>query len=81
VEEPYVRFTDEGPTVGRRDNFGPVVVPDGHFFALGDNRDRSYDSRFWGSVPADHLRGRAPIIYWSRNEGMPRWERIGAAIR
>jgi len=48
-----------------RDNFGPVVVPEGHFFFLGDNRDKSYDSRFWGPVPAHYLKGRASVIYWS----------------
>lgn len=48
-----------------RDNFGPFVVPEGHYFFLGDNRDFSYDSRFWGSVPRRYLKGRALMIYWS----------------
>ena len=49
----------------RRDNFGPLQVPEGHYFCLGDNRDQSYDSRYWGSVPAHYIKGRAFLIYWS----------------
>ena len=48
-----------------RDNFGPYTVPPGHYFFLGDNRDNSNDSRFWGPVPARLLKGRAFMIYWS----------------
>jgi signal peptidase I len=48
-----------------RDNFGPYLVPDDSYFCLGDNRDRSNDSRFWGPVPAANVKGRAFLIYWS----------------
>jgi len=48
-----------------RDNFGPYTVPEDHFFCMGDNRDQSYDSRFWGPVPAHYVKGRAFMIYWS----------------
>ncbi len=48
-----------------RDNFGPVVVPPGHLFFLGDNRDNSNDSRFWGPVPESYVKGRAFLVYWS----------------
>jgi signal peptidase I len=48
-----------------RDNFGPFTVPEEHFFFMGDNRDESYDSRFWGAVPRHYLKGRALMIYWS----------------
>ena len=48
-----------------RDNFGPFVVPDEFVFCMGDNRDNSYDSRFWGPVPRSYLKGRALFIYWS----------------
>jgi signal peptidase I len=51
-----------------RDNFGPVRVPPGSYFCLGDNRDNSHDSRFWGVVPANHLKGRAFVVYWSFEE-------------
>ncbi len=55
-----------------RDNFGPVTVPEGHFFAMGDNRDMSSDSRFWGFLPYDYLRGKAWIVYWPPN----RWRAV-----
>ncbi|MBZ0113231.1 MAG: signal peptidase I [Thermoanaerobaculia bacterium] len=49
----------------QRDNFGPVKVPEGEYFFLGDNRDESYDSRYWGTVPEHYIKGRAFLIYWS----------------
>jgi len=79
LDEPYVLFED--PTTypiepalpepyRSRDQFGPARVPDGHYFAMGDNRDRSSDSRFWGGVPRSHIKGRAFMVYWSY-EGPP----------
>lgn len=48
-----------------RDNFGPYLVPEGSVFAMGDNRDNSYDSRFWGPVPLELIEGKVFLIQWS----------------
>lgn len=50
-----------------RDNWGPVVVPEGHYFAMGDNRDDSVDSRYWGYLNGERIRGEALMIYYSYN--------------
>jgi len=65
-----------------RDTFGPVTVPAGSYFVMGDNRDRSYDSRFWNFVRRDQIKGLAFIKYWSwdREKHMPRFGNIGRLI-
>lgn len=67
----------------KRDNFGPVTVPRGGYFCMGDNRDKSYDSRFWGFVEDARIRGKAFILYWSWDSETfrPRLGRIGRIIR
>jgi signal peptidase I len=67
-----------------RDNFGPLVVPDASYFCMGDNRDNSNDSRFWGPVPRANIKGRAFMIYWSfaSDEGEPiEWPGLGGKLR
>ncbi|MEE9218149.1 MAG: signal peptidase I [Acidobacteriota bacterium] len=51
-----------------RENCGPVRIPPGHYFAMGDNRDKSADSRVWGPVPRQNIKGRAFLIWWSFDE-------------
>ncbi len=64
---PDQPFAD--PQGRRRDNFGPLTVPPGEYFCLGDNRDMSHDSRFWGGLPAHLVKGRALLVYWSYGGG------------
>lgn len=66
-----------------RDNFGPVKIPEDSLFVMGDNRDHSYDSRFWGFVKKSSVKGKAISIYWSwdKDRFKVRWNRIGRNIR
>ena len=70
-------------SVQPRDNFGPVTVPKQKLFVMGDNRDESYDSRFWGMVDQRDVLGKALIIYWSWNgeDRDVRWNRIGSLLK
>lgn len=68
---------------GRPENdFEPFTIPRGSVFVLGDNRDNSYDSRFWGVVPLEDVKGKVSRIYWSIDkDGDTRWERIWEEVR
>jgi len=63
-DSSYTRHADS-QIVRSRDTFGPVTVPPDHYFCMGDNRDNSRDSRYWGVVPRQFIKGRAFLIYWS----------------
>ncbi len=71
-QEEYQKAWENGdfailPVNFIRDNFGPVVVPEGHYMVLGDNRDYSFDARFWGPLPDKYLKGQALFVYWPLN--------------
>lgn len=85
VKEPFVQHTDSSIKPGGldpRDNFGPYIVPKDKYFMMGDNRDQSYDSRYWGYVDIKQVIGKALIIYWSWDSKthLPRLNRIGKLV-
>ncbi|HKQ58846.1 MAG TPA: signal peptidase I [Candidatus Eisenbacteria bacterium] len=86
LTEPYAIHSD--PTVKPagyeyRDNYGPYTVPPSELFMMGDNRDNSNDSRYWGSLDMDLVKGRAMFLYWSWDgeKNWPRWNRILRPIK
>jgi signal peptidase I len=86
LDEPYVHFLEAAHNSGEvtsfdvRERYGPVQVPEGQYFVMGDNRDNSQDSRYWGFLPGGHIKGKALMIYWSYDAGVqPRADQTGLA--
>jgi signal peptidase I len=88
LDEPYVHFL-QPPSAGSdlhevtsfdlRERYGPVTVPAGEYFVMGDNRDNSQDSRYWGFLPRDYIKGKALVIYWSYESDREDYQDEGAA--
>ena len=88
IDEPYVQYLftpsdEEGPfDFDVRMKYGPVTVPEGQYFMMGDNRDNSQDSRYWGFLPQEYVKGKALFVYFSFGEEggnlltSIRWNRI-----
>jgi signal peptidase I len=95
LDEPYVHFLLPPGAIGvekgdPRENYGPVTVPQGYYFMMGDNRDNSQDSRWWSFLPRDYIKGKALMVYWSyepEGDGIAsvltgtRWNRLLHQIR
>ena len=88
IDKDFTQRVDPGIIDGRinpRDNLGPITVPPESYFVMGDNRDQSLDSRFWGFVKMNKIKGRAFLVYWSwKGHGewtdWVRWSRIVKSI-
>jgi signal peptidase I len=95
LNEPYVEFLEPPSTSGPpktddlREEYGPVTVPSDQYFMMGDNRDNSEDSRYWGFMPASYVKGEALFIYYSFDENQPAshifsgiaWDRIFRRVK
>ena len=78
----YVSETTADKPSPAQDSFDPLKIPDRGYFVLGDNRNRSYDSRFWGTVDRDKIHGLARVIYfsWDSENLSVRWSRVGKVV-
>ena len=89
LDEPYVHYIDSTHSASEvtsfdvRERYGPVQVPPDQYFVMGDNRDNSQDSRYWGFLKRSYIKGKAVFIYWSYESGREDYVEsgVGASIR
>ena len=86
IDEPYVHFlrppsleNQEISSYDLSENYGPVTVPPDQYFVMGDNRDNSQDSRYWGYLPRDYVKGKALMVYWSYESDRDDYQDAGLA--
>jgi signal peptidase I len=84
IDEPYVHFLQPPSLVDQevasydvRERYGPVTVPPDQYFVMGDNRDNSQDSRYWGFLPRDYVKGKALMVYWSYKTDRDEYQETG----